>query len=108
MWHWLLLLAAIVFEVCGTTCMKLAEGFTKPLPSVLIFVFYGASFAIMTVVVKKVDVSVAYAIWSGLGTTLIAAIGMLWFKEPATAIRLVCIVVIIAGCVGLNLSAAKP
>ena len=107
MWHWLLLLAAIVLEVCGTTCMKLAEGFTKPLPSVLVFVFYGGSFAIMTVVVKKVDVSVAYAIWSGLGTTLIAAIGMLWFKEPATAIRLACVAVIIAGCVGLNLTSMR-
>jgi small multidrug resistance pump len=108
MWHWILLLAAIVLEVCGTTCMKLAEGFTKTLPSILIFVFYGASFAIMTVVVKKVDISVAYAIWSGLGTTLIAVIGMFWFKEPATAIRMACIAVIIAGCVGLNLTSARP
>lgn len=108
MWHWILLLGAIVLEVCGTTCMKLAEGFTKALPSVLIFVFYAGSFTAMTVVVKKIDVSVAYAVWSGLGTVLISAIGMLWFKEPATAIRLACIALIIAGCVGLNLTAAKP
>jgi small multidrug resistance pump len=108
MGHWILLLGAIVLEVCGTTCMKLAEGFSKVLPSVLIFVFYGGSFAIMTVVVKKIDISVAYAIWSGLGTTLIAAIGMLLFKEPATAVRMAFIALIIAGCVGLNLTSARP
>ena len=108
MGHWILLLGAIVLEVCGTTCMKLSEGFTKALPSVLIFVFYAGSFTAMTVVVKVIDISVAYAVWSGLGTLLIAVIGMLWFKEPATALRMAFIALIIAGCVGLNLSGTKP
>jgi small multidrug resistance pump len=108
MWHWLLLLGAIVLEVCGTTCMKLSEGFTKVLPSILIFVFYAGSFTAMTVVVKRLDISVTYAIWSGLGTVLISAIGMLWFREPATALRMVFIALIIAGCVGLNLTSARP
>jgi small multidrug resistance pump len=108
MWHWILLLVAIVLEVCGTTCMKLSEGFSKVLPSILIFVFYAGSFTAMTVVVKRLDVSVTYAIWSGLGTVLISAIGMLWFREPATALRLAFIALIIAGCVGLNLTSARP
>jgi len=108
MWHWILLLGAIVLEVCGTTCMKLSEGFTKSLPSILIFVFYAGSFTAMTVVVKVIDISVAYAVWSGLGTLLIAVIGMLWFKEPATVLRMAFIALIIAGCVGLNLSGARP
>jgi small multidrug resistance pump len=108
MWHWLLLLGAIALEVCGTTCMKLSEGFTKALPSVLLFVFYAGSFVALTFVLKKIDVSVTYAIWSGLGTVLISAIGMLWFREPATAVRLACIGLIVVGCVGLNLAHAKP
>ena len=108
MWHWILLLGAIVLEVCGTTCMKLSEGFTKSLPSILIFVFYAGSFTAMTVVVKVIDISVAYAVWSGLGTLLIAVIGMLWFKEPATALRMAFIALIVAGCVGLNLTSARP
>ena len=108
MQHWLYLAAAIVLEVAGTTCMKLSEGFTKIMPSILIFVFYAASFTGLTYALKRIDVSVAYAIWSGLGTVLITAIGILYFREPATALRFVSIALIIAGVVGLNLGNAHP
>ena len=98
---WLLL--AIVLEVCGTTSMKLSEGFAKLLPSILIFVFYGLSFASLTIALKSIDVSIAYAVWSGVGTALIAAIGILWFKEPSGALKLASLALIIIGVVGLNL-----
>jgi len=101
---WLYLALAIVLEISGTTCMKLSEGFTKIVPSILLFVFYTLSFAMLTMALKKIDVSVAYAVWSGVGTALIATIGVLWFKEPATAIKLVSLGLIIVGVVGLNLS----
>jgi small multidrug resistance pump len=101
--HWLYLLLAIVLEVTGTTCMKLSEGFTKTLPSVLMFVFYLLSFSALTLALKKVDVSVAYAIWSGMGTALIATIGILWFNEPLTMIKLISLALIIIGVIGLNL-----
>ncbi|MGH8589282.1 MAG: DMT family transporter, partial [Gammaproteobacteria bacterium] len=84
MHHWLYLAAAIVFEVAGTTSMKLAQGFTRPLPSVLIFVFYALAFVALTLTLKKMDISVAYSVWSGVGTALIAAIGFFWFQEPLT------------------------
>ena len=100
---WFLLMMAIILEVAGTTSMKFSAGFTRLLPSVLIFVFYAASFAMLTLVLRKVDISIAYAIWSGLGTVLITAIGILWFKEPATVLKLTCIGLIILGVVGLNL-----
>ena len=87
--------------------MKLSDGFTKLLPSILMFVFYAASFAVLTLALKKIDVSVAYAVWAGMGTALIAAIGMLYFKEPFSALRVLSILLIIAGVVGLNLSGAK-
>lgn len=103
MQHWLFLTAAIILEVCGTTSMKLADGFTKIVPSVLLFVFYIASFTCLTFALKKLDVSVAYAVWSGLGTALIAVIGVVWFKEPMTALKVVSLLAIIAGVVGLNL-----
>ena len=80
--HWVLLTAAIVLEVAGTTNMKLSEGFTRPLPSVLIFVFYGLSFTTFTFALKRLDLSMSYAIWAGAGTALIAGIGIVWFKEP--------------------------
>ncbi len=100
--HWIYLVLAIILEVVGTTNMKLAQGFTKVLPSILIFVFYGLSFVALTFALKRIDVSIAYAIWSGLGTVLIAAIGILWFKEPNTAIKLISIGLIVLGVVGLN------
>jgi small multidrug resistance pump len=69
---WLYLFAAILLEVSGTTCMKLAEGFSRPIPSLLIFVFYGLSIAALVLTLKHLELGVAYAIWAGLGTALIA------------------------------------
>lgn len=99
---WFLFLA-IVLEVCGTTCMKLSQGFTKVLPSVLIFVFYAGSFSTVTLALKSIPVSTAYAIWSGLGTALIAMIGVYYFKEPVSLLKISSILLIIIGVVGLNL-----
>lgn len=100
---WLYLVLAILLEVSGTTCMKLSEGFTRMVPSILLVIFYILSLGMLTLALKKIDVSVAYAIWSGVGTALIATIGVLWFKEPATALKLVSLGLIIIGVVGLNL-----
>jgi len=100
---WILLVGAICMEVCGTTCMKLSEGFTRWVPSVLIFVFYALAFILMTFAIKKLDLSLTYAIWSGVGTFLIALIGLFWFKEPFTVLKAVSMSLVIAGVVGLNL-----
>jgi small multidrug resistance pump len=107
MLHWLYLTIAILLEVAGTTSMKLSHGFTRMLPSVLIFVFYCASFVALTFALKKIDVSIAYAIWSGVGTAAIAVIGIAWFREPATAVKFASISLIIIGVVGLNLGGIK-
>lgn len=103
---WIFLISAICMEVCGTTCMKLSDGFTKLLPSVLIFVFYALSFILMTLAVRKLDLSLTYAIWSGVGTFLIALIGLFWFKEPLSILKVVSMMLVIAGVVGLNLTNA--
>ncbi|MCP3670801.1 MAG: multidrug efflux SMR transporter [Gammaproteobacteria bacterium] len=104
---WLALAGAIVLEVSGTVSMKLSDGFTKLVPSILIFVFYAASFAVLTMALKKIDVSVAYAVWAGVGTALIATVGILYFKEPLSVLKVFSIFLIIAGVIGLNLSGAK-
>lgn len=104
---WVLLIAAICMEVCGTTCMKLSQGFTKIVPSVLIFVFYAASFTLMTFAIKKLDLSLTYAIWSGVGIFLIAVIGLFWFKEPMPLLKVISMVLVIAGVIGLNLSVTE-
>jgi small multidrug resistance pump len=100
---WFYLVVAIVLEVSGTTSMKLSQGFTKVLPSVLMFLFYGSSLGALTLALKRIDVSVAYAVWSGLGTALIASVGVLWLKEPLNTLKIVSLMLIIIGVIGLNL-----
>ncbi len=99
---WWLLAAAIVFEICGTVCMRLSDGFTRMTPSVLIFVFYAVSFALNTFVIRVLGLSVVYAVWSGVGTVATAAIGFWYFKEPATALKLVSIGLIVIGVFGVH------
>lgn len=70
----------------------------------MIFVFYAASFSVFTLALKGIDVSIAYAIWAGLGTALIAVIGIFWFKEPVNALKIISLIVVVAGVIGLNLS----
>ncbi len=101
--NWLFLVVAIALEVFGTTSMKLSEGFARLLPSILIFVFYGLSFGALTLALRSIDIGVAYAVWSGVGTALIVVIGILWFKEPAGAIKLASVGLIILGVIGLNI-----
>ena len=101
---WLYLVLAIVLEVSGTTSMKVSQGFTRVMPSVLMFLFYGLSLSALTLALKKIDVSVAYAVWSGVGTALIALIGIVYFREPISATKVAGLALIIAGVVALNLS----
>lgn len=105
--YWVFLAGATALEVAGTTSMKLSEGFTKLVPSLFLIMFYAASFAALTLALKKIEVSVAYAVWSGVGTTLIAGIGILYFGEAVSARKLVSILLIVVGVVGLNLSGAN-
>ncbi|MFK0732266.1 MAG: DMT family transporter [Gloeotrichia echinulata GP01] len=100
---WLYLYAAILFEVSGITCMKLSQGFTKIVPSILMFVFYGLCFTCLTLCLKRIEVSVAYSVWAGLGTTLIAIIGIIWFHESINLTKFISIALIIMGVIGLNL-----
>ena len=101
---WVYLILAILTEVAGTISMKLTEGFTKLVPSVSMVIFYILSLGLLGLALKKMDVSVVYAVWSGLGVAFIATIGVLWFQEPITALKLSSLALIVVGVVGLNLS----
>ena len=101
--QWLILGLGIIFEVLGTICMKFADGFTKLVPSILVFVFYGLSLVSLIFVLKKMEVSIAYAIWASLGIVLIAIIGMVFYKEPVSAAKIISIGLIVAGIFGLEL-----
>lgn len=105
---WIFLAMAIACEISGTTCMKLSHGFTRPWPSVLMFVFYGGTLACMNVAISSLEMGLVYAVWSGAGTAIVAAIGILFFQESLTATKIFCVVLIIVGVVGLNLSSQTP
>ncbi len=107
MYGWLFLVLAIIFEALGTTAMKLSNGFTNLVPSILLFVFYGISFTFFPLALKTIDVSTAYAIWAGVGTAIITIVGFLYFEEPANIIKVISISAIIAGVVGLRLSGVE-
>ena len=101
---WILLTFAIVLEVAGTTNMKLSEGFSNLVPSVLVLFFYALSIIALTFAVNRLDVSVAYAVWSGMGTALVAMIGLWFFQESVTSVKVVALGLIIVGVVMLHLT----
>lgn len=103
----LFLITAIIFEVAGTTMMKLSNGFTVLLPTIGLFVFYAISFSCLTMSLRTIDVSMAYAIWSGFGTALIATIGVIFFHEQINPVKIISLAFIILGVAGLNLSGVK-
>ena len=107
MQHWFYLAGAIALEIAGTTSMKLSLGFTRPLPSIALVGFYLGSLALLTLALQRIEVGVAYAIWSGVGTAAIAVIGIAFFQEELSAWKLLCLAMIIAGEIGLNLSGLK-
>ena len=104
---WVLLIVAILLEVAGTTNMKLSEGFSRPVPSVLVLFFYALSIIALTFAVNRLEVSVAYALWSGMGTALVAIIGLWFFQESITIIKVVALGLIIVGVVMLHFTSSE-
>jgi small multidrug resistance pump len=102
---WVLLFAAILLEVAGITSMKLSRGFAEPIPSLAVPVFYVLSAAAVILALKRLDLSVTYAIWSGVGTALAAMIGIAYFREPLSLFKLASILLVVLGVVGLSLAA---
>ena len=100
---WLLLTAAIMFEVTGTIMMKLSEGFTNIKYSVFMLVFYVLSLGTLTLALKKIKIATAYATWSGVGIALLTIIGYIFFGDKLSALKIIFISLIIIGVVGLNL-----
>ena len=104
---YLLLGVAIVAEVLGTSLLKGTEGFTRLLPTLGCVAAYLVAFvALSNAISRGLDVGVGYALWAGLGTTLIVVIGALFLDEPITVVKVVGVGLVIAGVVVLNLGGA--
>jgi len=99
-----LLAAAIVVEVAATLLLRASDGFSRLLPTVGVVLGYVVAFVLLGFTLKSIPVSVAYAIWAGIGTAAIGFIGIVALGEPAGAIKIASLAAIIAGVVGLQLA----
>jgi small multidrug resistance pump len=100
--QWIYLSIAIASEIFGTTCLKLAEGFTRPWPSVGVVLGYAVTFLFLSLTLETMPVGVAYAVWAGIGIAAMAVIGWVKFGQPLDAAALVGMALIVAGVVILN------
>ena len=101
---WLVLLAAGLLEIVWSVSMKASEGFTKPLLTAITIAAAWFSFWLLGLALKVLPVGTAYAVWTGIGAIGAAALGIVVFTEPATVARLGCIVLIVAGILGLKVT----
>lgn len=102
--QWIYLILAITLETLATTLMKMSDGFSKLLPTLGALLSYGVCFAFLSFSLKKIPVGVAYAIWGAAGITIISVIGIIFFKEEVNVLKVLSILFIVAGVIGLNLS----
>lgn len=101
---WVLLLIAGFLETAFAISLKLSNGFTKLVPSLLFVVFSLGSFALLSLSLRSLPVGTAYAVWTGIGAAGTAILGMAFLGEPVAVARLVSIGLIVAGVVGLQLT----
>ncbi len=104
----LILFFAILSEVIGTVALKLSNGFTKPMPSVVVVIGYSASFYLLSLALKAMPIGVAYAIWSGVGLILTVIAGMILWRETLDWARVVGILLILVGIVFINVISKSP
>lgn len=102
--EWIYLILAIAFELAGTTCMKISNGFTKLLPVAGTLLAYTICFTFFALSLKKIPISVAYAIWGAAGITAVSIIGIFVFKESISVLKIISILFIVLGVIGLNFS----
>jgi quaternary ammonium compound-resistance protein SugE len=102
---WLFLFLAGLFEIGWAIGLKYTDGFSRPLPTALTIISMIVSLGLLGIALKALPVGTAYAVWTGVGTVGTALLGIWLLGEPATALRLACIGLIVAGIAGLKLAA---
>ncbi len=101
--HWMFLFVAGLFEISWAVGLKFTHGFSNLIPSILTVLGMIASFYFLSLALKNLPLGTAYAIWTGIGTIGTVVFGIILFKEPVTAMKLVCIMLITSGITGLKL-----
>jgi len=105
---WIDMSASIFFEVIGTIALKLSDGMTRFLSSLVLFVSFALSFWLFSLAVRTIQLGVAYAVWSGVATALITLIGVVYFRDSMTAVKVLGIALIVIGVIGLNVHGSHP
>ena len=100
---WPLLMLAITAEVIGTSCLRLSQGMSKPIPTVLVFLAYAIAMGLLSKVVMSLPLGLTYALWSGIGTVAVVLVGWLAYQQTLSVSQLIGIGVITAGVVLVNL-----
>ena len=100
---WLLLLLAVSAEIVGTSCLKLTQGFSRPLPTLVVLGAYAIAFLLLSRVVETIPLGITYALWSGIGIVAIVLVGLLAYKQVPTSGQLIGMGLIAAGVVIVNL-----
>lgn len=100
---WIVLGVAIVCEICATSSLKYSAVSGNKLFIAVFAVLMSTSFALVFQAIKTIDLSIAYAVWSGVGLVLVGVVGFVVFREEVSAIKLLCMAMIIIGVVGLKL-----
>ena len=98
---WFLLVISGLLETAWAVALERSQGFTKPVPSVVFVVAIVLSMLGLGLALREIPVGTGYAVWVGIGAVGTALIGMIWLGEPANIARIVCLVLIVAGVVGL-------
>ena len=101
--HWMYLFIAGLFEISWAVGLKFTHGFSQIIPSVFTVAGMIASFYFLALALKHLPLGTAYAIWTGIGTIGTVIFGIILFKEPVSAMRLICIALIVSGITGLKL-----
>ncbi len=102
---WFLVFVSGLLEVGWAIGLKASAGLTRPLPTALTIAGMLASFALLSIAVRQLPIGTAYAVWVGIGAVGTAVLGMLIYNEPASALRLGCLALVIAGIIGLQATA---
>ena len=102
---WLYLVIAGLFEITWAIGLKYADGFTRPVPSIITVIGMILSVVLLGLALRELPVGTGYAVWTGIGTVGAAILGMILFQEPATAVRMGCIALIVIGIIGLKFAA---
>jgi small multidrug resistance pump len=104
---WLFLAGAIITEVIATSALKLSEGFSKLVPSIVVVVGYIAAFGLLSqALTRGMGIGVAYGVWAAAGVALVAIVGVAFFGEGMTVVQIGGIALVIAGVLALELGAA--